>query len=168
MQQLHAWPLPAAGKRWEFFQVTSSPRGGVSGHWVPLSGHSLQSGVYRTVKQHPTIWVHVSATSDDHSRQARLLDPQNPDHRWIGLWLELARKGRLRLQYQTTTRTLAVPDIHVPLPVLVDRALRLASGTCPTILSHDSQRYLMFVNIGRRRARQAARVLGLPLETAYG
>jgi hypothetical protein len=168
MQQLHAWQLPAPGKLWEFFQVTSSPSGGVSGHWVPLLGHSLQSGVYRTVKQHPTTWVHVSATVDGHSKQARLLDPQNPDHRWVALWLELAHKGRLCLQYKTTTRTLVVPDVRVPLPVLVDRALRLASGTCPTLLSHDSQRYLMFANIGRRRACQAARVLSLPLETVHG
>jgi hypothetical protein len=139
---------------------------------MPLSGsRSLQLGVYRTVKQYPTTWVHVSATSDDHSREARLLDPQNPDHRWIALWLELASKGCLRLQYNMTTRILVVPDIRMPfplfLPMLVDRALRLASGTCPTLVSHDSQRYLMFANIGHRRARQAARVLGLRLETAH-
>ena len=54
------------------------------------------------------------------------------------------------------------------LPVLVDRALRMASGTCPSLVTHDSQRYLVFANIGRRRARQAARVLGLPLETVHG
>ena len=148
--------------------MTSSSSGGVSGHWVPLSGTSLQSGVYRTVKQHPTTWVHVSATADGHSKQARLLDPQNSDHRWIALCLELARKGHLGLQYKTTTRTLAVPDFRVPLPVLVDRALRLASGTGPTLTPYDSQWYLMFANIGRHRARQAARVLGLPLETIHG
>ena len=169
MQHLHAWRLPTTGEHWEFFQVASSPSGGVSWHWVPLSGsHSLQPGVYRTVKQYPTTWVHVFTTSDGHNRQARILDPQNPDHRWIALWLELARKGRLCLQYKTTTRTLAMPDIRVPLPGLVDRALRLASGTCPTLVPHDSQWYLMFANIGRRRACQAARVLGLPLETAHG
>jgi len=169
VQHLRGWQLPATGERWEFFQVTSAPSGGVSGRWVLLSGsHSLPPGVYRTVKQYPTTWVHVSATPDGQSRQAGLLDPQNPDYRWIALSLELARKCRLCLRYETTTRTLTVPDLRVPLPVLVDRSLRLASGLCPTPDTHDSQRYLVFANIGRRRACHAARVLGLPLETVYG
>ena len=169
VQHLRNWQLPATGERWEFFQVTASPNGGASWRWVPLSrSYSLHPGVYRTVKQYPTIWVHVSASSDGHSRQARLLEPQNPDHIWIAQWLELARKCRLCLQYETMTSTLKVPDLHVPLPMLVDRALRLASGICPTLVLHDSQRYLMFANVGGRRARQAARVLSLPLETAHG
>jgi hypothetical protein len=169
VQHLREWRLPPTRERWEFFQVTSSPNGSVSWHWRPLSGsHSLHPGVYRTVKQYPTTWVHVSASSDGHSRQARLLEPQNPDHIWIAQWLELARKCRLCLRYETMTRTLKVPDLRVHLPVLVDRALRLASGLCPTLVTHDSQWYLVFANIGRRRACQAARVLDLPLETAHG
>jgi len=169
VRRLRDWQLPATGARWEFFQVTSSPSGGVSGRWVLLSGsHSLLPGVYRTMKQYPATWVHVSVASDGQSRLARLLDPQNPDHRQVALWLELARKCRLCLRYEATTRTLMVPDLRVPLPVLVDRALRLASGTCPTVVTHDSQWYLIFANIGRRRACQAARVLGLPLETIHG
>jgi hypothetical protein len=162
--------LPTTKEGWKFFQVTPSPSGGVlPPRWVPIAGsHSLPPGVYQTVKQYPTTWVYVSVAPDGQSRQARLLDPQNPDHRWIALWLESARKCRLCLRYETTTRTLTVPDLRVPLPVLVDRALRLASGSCPTPGTHDSQRYLVFANIGRCRACQAARVLGLPLETIHG
>ena len=136
---------------------------------MPLSDSpSLHSGVYRSVRQHPTTWVYVSATPDSHTTQVRLLDPQNLDHRWVALWLEVSRQCSLRLRYDPTAKTLAIPDLRVPLPVLVDRALRLVSGTCPTLVMHRVQRYLVFANIGRRRASQAARVLSLPLETVHG
>jgi hypothetical protein len=136
--------------------------------WVSLSGsHSLRPGVYRTVETYPAVWVYVSSALKS-GMQARLLDPRNPDHRWIAQWLELARSHRLHLRYDTASRILAIPDVSVSLPVLIDRALRLASGTCPSLVTHDLQRYLAFANIGRHRARQAARVLGLRLETVHG
>jgi hypothetical protein len=169
VQHLHDWQLPTAGVRWEFFQVTPFLRGSVPWREVSLpDSHSLPPGVYRTVGRYPIMWVHVSSVPDGNGRQARLLDTQNPDHSRIAQWLELSRSHRLYLRYNAATRTLEIPDVRVPLPVLVDRALRLASGTCPSIVTHDSQPYLAFANIGRHRARQAARVLGLPLETVHG
>jgi hypothetical protein len=168
VQHLRDWQLPTVGERWKFFQVTSRPGGGVSWDWVSLSdSHALHPGVYQTVEKYPTVWVYVSSAPKS-GMQARLLDPRNPDHRWIAQWLELARSHRLHLRYDTASRILAIPDVSVSLPVLMDRALRLASGTCPSLVTHDSQRYLAFANIGRHRARQAARVLGLRLETVHG
>jgi hypothetical protein len=168
VQHLHAWQLPTAGEHWEFFQVTSLPGGGISWDWVPLSGsHSLYPGVYRTVEKYPTVWVYVSSALKN-SMHARLLDLHNSDHRWIAQWLELARSHRLHLRYDTVSRTLEIPDVRVPLPVLVDRALRLASGMCPSLVTHDPQRFLAFANIGCYRAHQAARVLGLRLEAIHG
>jgi len=169
VQHLCDCRLPTAGEHWEFFQVMSLPSGGVSWRWLSLSSiHSLHPGVYRTEGRYPTVWVYVSSALKSSGMQARLLDPRNPDHHRIAQWLELARSHCLRLRYDTVSRTLAVPEVSVSLPVLVDRALRLASGTCPSLVTHGSQRFLAFDNIGRHRARQVARVLGLRLETVHG
>jgi hypothetical protein len=168
VQHLRDWQLPTAQERWKFFRVTSSPGGGISCDWVTLSGsHSLHPGVYRTVEKYPTVWVYVSSALKSSIRTS-LLDSRNLDHRWIAQWLELSRSHCLHVRYGTVSRTLAIPDVSVSLPMLVDRALRLASGTCPNLVTYDSQRYLAFANIGRRRARLAARVLGLRLEIVHG
>jgi hypothetical protein len=170
IQSLGARQLPTTKERWEFFQVTPLSGGGISCDWVPLSGsHALHPGVYRAREKYPTVWVYVSSTLKGRI-QSRLLDSRNPDHRWVAQWLELARSHWLHLRYDVEARTLGIPDVRVPvpLPVLVDRALRLASGTCPNLVTHGSPRYLTFANIDRHRARQASRVLGLRLETVYG
>ena len=131
-------------------------------------GQPMVPGVYRTVRRQPPVWVHVSRDPDDSRLQARLLDDRSPEQSLVARWVELARSGQISLKYDAGARTLAVPDVNVPLPVLVDRALRLASGLCPDVNSDLPQRYRVYTNITPNRARQAGRVLGLRVETSHG
>jgi hypothetical protein len=161
------WPLPIHGA-WEFFQVNCSETRDVDWKWEAIvSGQPLRQGVYRTTR-HPRVWVYVSPAPQTATMRAYRLDLSNPDSTFVAQWRELARSGNLSLHYNSTARTLTVPAIGVSLPVLVDRALRLASGMCPIRMPENNRRYLVFANIGRRRARQAARVLGVPMETDRG
>lgn len=166
VQRFREGPWPT-GDMWEFWQVTPCATRGVGWNWVALP-KELWQGVYRTTKN-PRIWVYVSPGSPGASwRFYRLDSSKNPDHFLIAQWRELACSGCLRLSYNVSKKTLTMPYISVELPVLVDRSLRLASGTCPHHVHAGNRRSLVFANIGRRRARQAARVLGIPMEITHG
>ena len=163
------WDVPDPREHWEVFQVQRSPGPRVLGGWVSMpGGQPMVPGVYRTVRRQPPVWVHVSRDPDDSRLQARLLDDRSPEQSLVARWVELARSGQISLKYDAAARTLAVPDVNVPLPVLVDRALRLASGLCPDVNADLAQRYRVYTNIMPNRARQAGRVLGLRVETSHG
>jgi len=161
-----AGPLPA-GHGWEFWHVTPSATRGVWWNWIPRP-QALVQGVYRTTR-HPRVWAYVAPKPQHAMLCAYRLDPaQHPDHLCIAQWQELARSGCLSLRYDASEHTLHIPHVGVELPLLVDRALRLASGYCPRVVSDTRGHALVFADIKRRRARQVARVLALPLEITHG
>lgn len=166
VQHFCTGPSPSSNG-WEFWQVTPCPTRGLWGYWVPPP-KALTSGVYRTTRQ-PRVWVYVAAEPRSVTLRIYRLDfTQNPDHLAIAQWHELARSCFLSLRYDASEHTLTIPHVSVELPILVDRALRLASGYCPCVVSATRGHALVFTNIGHRRARQAARVLGIPLEITHG
>jgi hypothetical protein len=163
------WEVPDLREHWEVFRVQRYPGPRIVGVWVRMpSGQPMVPGVYRTVRRQPPVWVHVSRGQDNARWHARLLDDRSSEQSLVARWCELARSGQISLTYDAAARTLAVPDVNVPLPVLVDRALRLASGLCPDITSDRPQRYRVFTNITPTRARQAGRVLRLRVEPSHG
>ena len=134
-----------------------------------MSGRQpLIPGVYRTTRRQPPVWVYVFQDQNDSRLQARLLDNRTQEQSLVARWAELARHRQLSLKYNAAARTLVVPDVNVSLPVLIDRALRLASGLCPDVNADLPQRYRVYTNITPKRARQAGRVLGLRVETSHG
>lgn len=166
VQHFPAGPSPA-GNGWEFWHVTPSATRGLWWDWVPRPPALIQ-GVYRTTR-HPRLWTYVAPKPQHAMLCAYRLDlAQHPDHLCIAQWYELARRGCLSLRYDTSEHTLRIPHVDVELPLLVDRALRLASGCCPRVVSDTHGRALIFANVGRRRTCQVARVLTLPLEITHG
>ena len=148
VQHFRAGPAPA-GSGWEFWHVTPSPTRGVCWNWVPKPQALLQ-GVYRTSRP-PRLWVYVSPKPQHTTLCSYHLDPaQHPDHLSIAQWHELARSGCLSLRYDASEHTLIIPHVVVELPLLVDRALRLASGCCPRIVSEPRGRAQVFAHVGRR------------------
>jgi hypothetical protein len=111
--------------------------------------------------------VHVFQP-DGSGLQARALDERNPEHRLVVCWFELGHNGQFSLKHNTTAKTLAIPAVPVPLPVLMDRALRLASGTSPDRIGEEQDTYLVYKHITLSRARQVGRILGLQVETWHG
>ena len=169
VQHFRTWDLPDPREHWEVFRVQRYPGPRILGVWVSMpGGQPIVPGVYRTVRRQPPVWVHVSRDPDASRLQARLLDDRSPEQSLVARWVELARSGQISLTYDAAASTLAVPDVNVPIPVLVDRALRLASGLCPDVNADLPQRYRVFTNITPKRARQAGQVLGLRVETSHG
>lgn len=169
MQRLRGGSLSVSREGWQFFRVRPSQHRGFAWQWIDVQANQLlHPGVYKAVEGWPPTWLYVSHRPDSSELRACVLDERNPEHRFVACWCELARLGRLSLRYDAATRILAIPDVRVPLPVLVDRALRLASGTSPDTVTYDRCPYLAYKNIGLPRARQVGRVLGLRVETPYG
>ena len=161
VQHFRQCTLPKSGECWQFFQIR-----GTSWEWVSrVITQNLEEGVYRTGDVHPTAWLYISRKSGGSQTQARLLDERNGEQSLIARWLELARTGKLGLMHDALRRELAIPYVGLPLPILLDRALRLASGRCPEIMPQDRQRFLVFSNIPHKRARHVGRVLGMRVET---
>jgi hypothetical protein len=155
------------GHGWEYWHITASPTSGMWGRWVPKPSELVQ-GIYRTT-HHPRFGVYVAPKPPHALLYAYHLDlVQNPDHLSIAQWHELAESGDLCVCYDASEHTLIIPHGNAALPLLLDRALRLASGCCPRVVSETHGRTLVFPNIERRRARQVARVLGIPLEITHG
>ena len=83
------------------------------------------------------------------------------EERRLGLWWELARTQSVVLTYDRVAEVLRIPRA-VPLPIMIDRGLRLASGLCPKCTANG--KLLEFDRIGNCRAYHAARILEVPLE----
>jgi len=168
------WHFPAGsfptGNGWEFWHVTDPTRG-AWWHWGTMP-KTREQGLYRAIRR-PRLWIYVSPQPQSATLCAYRLDPvQNPDHLYVAKWYELARhvahSDHLSLRYNASEHTLMIPSAGVALPIIIDRALRLASGYCPRTVSETRGRALIFAKISRRRAYQVKRVLGIPLEITHG
>lgn len=130
--------------------------------WRPFETHRApEAGLYRPVERQGASWLCVLPPRAGFS-EAVFLDAELHA---IGTWWELARQGNVHLVYDRPNRELGVSRIPwTRLPVLLDRALCLASGRCPATRDEGGAEFLVYPRVSRRRARLAARVLELPLE----
>jgi hypothetical protein len=139
--------LPEGLQRWE---LAVSP---LRGRWTDVSAsETSRVGVYRTAREMPRQW-YARLTA------GRLVELRTVEQRLAAQW-RLLRRARAR--YHRATRELDVPAAGVLLPLVLDRALRLASGRAPRFSPHGP--CYIYPGIDLPRARDAARVLGLPLE----
>jgi hypothetical protein len=131
-------------------QCVFTPSGRRLWQWHDQPGH--EDGLYRERGPGRCRWFHL------HGGQAALLE--TPEKRLLGWWLERARAGGCAPRYDAVERTLDVPR-GLPLPVLLDRGLRLASGLSPTLAQVGAGgRFWRYGRIDAERARQALRILG--------
>jgi hypothetical protein len=110
-------------------------------------------GVYRTAAAIPRQWF-------ARLTPRRLIALETPETRLAAQWRLL--HGR-RLRFERSARLLHIPAVGVRLPMLADRALRLASGRCPP-RSADGRSWV-YTSVDLARARDISRILGLPLES---
>ena len=163
------WYMPVAGDQWEFFRVHTYLHDRLPWQWEPvIINPNIPEGVYRKRSIPPMMWLYLSRTADDSGMQAYLLDERDMEQSLIARWLALALAGPICLIHDNVAKTLAVPHVGLPLPVLLDRALRLASGTSPQIDTIAGQRFFFYHKISRQRARQVGRVLDLRVENVHG
>jgi hypothetical protein len=126
------------------------------------------------------VWADVEEAETDRDGLYREVGPTRPrwflvrseekvvlgtsERRSIGWWAQVVRDRSPRLVYHVERRELRLPAVGLPPPVLVDRALRLASGRVP--VWDRTSRARCYQRVGRRRAEQVARILGLKLESS--
>jgi hypothetical protein len=136
-------------------QCVFTPEGRTLFHWRKQAENaSLSNGLYRERGQGHVGWFHLQE-----DLAARL---ETSEQRLLAWWLERSRSRACRLLYHPAKMILSVPVGGLPLPVLLDRPLRLASGRCPR--QEDTHRWWRYRDIDGERARQFARVLGVVLE----
>ncbi len=137
-------------------QCIFPPRGRSAHAWRDLGAAPLDTrdGLYRERLPGRQRWFHLAA-----GRMAELVASE---HRLLAWWREYARSGACRLRYRSTVAELLVPAGGLPLPVLLDRALRLPSGEAPRPL--DSGAWMRYLLIEPARADEARRVLDAPLD----
>ncbi len=143
---------------WERFEP-SQGSGRVG--WQTAS-QELQSGLYRPADRRGQMWLAVLPRSGRAGREGLLsrLDLRTFEERGLVLWREFCRARATRLFYRPDE--LWVRHIPLmPLPLFVDRGLRLASGLNPGVVDYQGIRCRRYSAVNRRRARQVARVLGL-------
>lgn len=108
------------------------------------------SGVFKKKFGHR--WTYLLRRKDGTCRELK-----SPAERAAGIWLSLPDLGA-RACYDTTTNVLKICPGILP-PVLIDRALRMASGFPPT-KKHDE---LHYVGVDHERAHECSRLLCCPL-----
>lgn len=166
---LRSWDMPVTGDRWEFFKVYTDTRDGTAWRWESIIINSnISEGVYRKSASFPMVWLYLSRTPDSSGMQAYLLDERDTEQSLIARWSAITHAGHMRLIYNNVAKTLSIPYVGIPLPVLLDRALCLASGTIPQIVTIAGQRYAFYHKISRQRAHQVGRVLDLQVENVHG
>ncbi len=144
-----SWPKesPPAGLTWERWNETD----GNHNHWSPCSTPNAGDGIYRSQLRKPPLYYF---NSGDH-RLVKL----PPDHvsRVAAKWHVCRHQSRLH--YSTAESQLSIPS-RLDLPVLVERALNLASGWIPS-WERDGRRHYRGIDL--RRAQQVSRITGMQL-----
>ena len=151
---LHAAPsaerAPAEGK-WENLSLKSTRRRA----WVPASTPPGRDGLWREVSRHPITWFWRQADARDRT----LVDA---GHIEAAKWEAARPYAGLTHDPAKDVLVLTAP---LSLPVLVDRALRMASGRCPEF---DVSGRRIYPCVDRLRACEVARILGVDLADARG
>lgn len=135
--------IPDNSERWDPDTPTRRSR------WsrIKIDGHA--PGLYRSIRKPHTWYIRAA----DGAQTTRL---NTTERRVAAAWF--LRRGKVRVEYASKVRELAVPAIG--LPSLVDRGLILASGRLPEWRSHS----WIYFDIDPDRARQLARIVGAPIE----
>ncbi len=148
---------------WQRFEPSrqGESRGGGRVAWRPAA-REPKPGLYRPVERRGQMWLALLPRPGRAGSEGllRRLDLRTFEERGLLLWRELCRAGAVRLFYRPgELRVRHIP--RMPLPLLVDRGLRLASGRQPDLIEHQGLSCRCYPSVGRRRTRQVARILGL-------
>jgi hypothetical protein len=133
--------IPDKTERWTPDAPIGRPR------WRRATADGHLTGLYRTVRK-PHQWYLRAAEAAPATRL------NTPERRVAAAWL--LHRGKVRLEYARDARVLSVPAFGFGLPLLVDRALILASGRLPEWRS----RHWDYFDIDPERACHVARILG--------
>lgn len=130
---------PTEGRKWARF--------GEKGRWESERQRGqIEPGLWRSLQPSPVfLWC------DERGAVRRLFQSE---HRWLARWHALRECVSLRLE----SAMLSVP-VNPRLPILIDRALRVASGG---EVQERGDCYC-YPEIGASRAREVARILGVAL-----
>lgn len=129
--------------------------------WQKAS-RKAKPGLYRPAERRGQMWLAILPRPGRAGREGLLsrLDLHTFEERGLFLWHELCRARAVHLFYRP--HELWVRHIpRLPLPLLIDRGLRLASGLRPVGIEYRGIPCRCYPSIDRRRARQVARILGL-------
>lgn len=154
-------PEPTRGREWRRFVATGHRKR--TGDWTrPRTVRRPNPGLWRSDAPQPMqyLWVQPSGDAAGGFEARKLRDRE---HRWLARWVVLAEGGSVALLLGCDG--LSVPD-WPRLPVLVERALRVASRQAPELVGEPGQGVRRFPGIDRARALEVARILGLRLEEA--
>ncbi len=146
---------------WERFEP---PRGRGRTCWQKAS-REPEPGLYRPAERRGQMWLTILPRPGRAGRNGLLsrLELRTFEERGLFLWHELCRVRAARLFYRPDE--LWVHDIsRLPLPLLVDRGLRLASGLHPGAVEYRGMPFRRYSCVDWRRARQVSRILGRRLE----
>lgn len=140
-------PIPSG--KWEHLVLSRVAE------WKSID-HPAEEGLYRRTDkpQKPGYYV----------REGKATELRSLESKRIARWYTLSTGGGWRIRYRPDKKQLEIPGIHsdqpsLTLPVLLDRALCMASGSCPTL--DESRSYTVYENIDRGRADELARILGM-------
>lgn len=136
-----------SAERWNHYAPIGKPQ------WLRGTMDRNTAGIYRTVRK-PHQWYMRPADAEPTIRL------NTPERLVAAAWFLL--KGKVSLQYAGNSRVLSVPAIGYRLPLLVDRALILASGRLPEWRSNHWD----YFDINPERANQIARILGAQAKVA--
>jgi len=136
--------LPEQCERWEPGSAKRPSR------WTRVRSEGRVPGIYRSLRK-PHQWYLAPA---DGGPTVRL---DTPERRSAAAWSLVRDK---RLGYSPQGRELVLPAINFGLPLLVDRALMLASGRLPE-LRDGAWKYF---EVDPERAQHVARIVGARLE----
>lgn len=132
--------IPDKTERW----VPDAP---IRRQWLRTAADGHPPCLYRTI-QKPRQWYF---RPDEATPPIRL---NTPERRVAAAWLLI--RSKVQLEFSQEARILSVPAIGFRLPLLVDRALILASGRLPQWHS----RHWCYFNIDCERSQHFARILG--------
>lgn len=144
---LMAGPQEEIPERCERWEPGSSKR---RLRWKRARSEGCAPGLYRTIRK-PHQWYLAPA---DGGPPVRL---DSPERRSAAAWSLVQNK---RLGYCHRARKLTLPAVIFGLPLLVDRALILASGRLPEL----GERVWKYFEVDLKRAQQIARIVGARLE----
>jgi hypothetical protein len=136
--------IPEQCERWEPGSAKRRPR------WRRARSEGYAPGLYRTIRK-PHQWYLAPA---DGGPSVRL---DSPERRSAAAWSLVQEK---RLGYCSRTRELTLPAINFGLPLLVDRALILASGRLPEV----GEGVWKYFEVDPERAQHITRIVGARLE----
>jgi len=119
--------------------------------WKRTKGTSRQ-GVYCRKDQPFGVWYLVLGE--------RMVEARKSEEKSVVFWWQKLRENRVNLTYSKKKEVLSISSARYPLPLMLDRALRSASGLSPNF----SGGHWTYSAIDISRAQEVSDILGIKME----